>query len=115
MPRLLIVDDELALLDLLKRYLERQGYQVDLASTAEDALECFESDPARFACVLADLSLPGMNGEDLVERMRSINPSLPALISSGYPYQPRTPHTAFLQKPYLPQALREALKGILRA
>src|SRR5579884_2175436 len=107
--RLLIVDDETALLDLLKRYLERLGYAVDLARSAEDALVCFERDPARFACVLTDLSLPGLDGEQLIERMRAANPGLPALISSGYPYQPRSAATAFLQKPYLPNMLAEAL------
>jgi CheY-like chemotaxis protein len=113
--RLLIVDDEQPLLSLLKRYLERLGYEADLAATAEEALTLFESDPHRYACVLTDLKLPGMNGEELVERMRALNPQLPALISSGYPYQPKgsKARTGFLQKPYLPQMLVEAVEGIL--
>src|SRR5579884_4190630 len=111
--RLLIVDDETALLELLKRYLERLGYTVDLASSAEDALARFERDPGGFACVLTDLALPGLDGEQLIERMRAAHPGLPALISSGYPYQPRTPRTGFLQKPYLPKMLAEALEGLL--
>jgi DNA-binding NtrC family response regulator len=113
--RLLIVDDEKPLLSLLKRYMERLGYEVDLAGTAEEALAFFESDPGRYACVLTDLTLPGINGEELVERMRSLNPRLPALISSGYPYQPKPSkaRTDFLQKPYLPQMLVEAIQGIL--
>jgi DNA-binding NtrC family response regulator len=112
---LLIVDDETALLDLLKRYLERAGYQVHLASTPEEALACFERDPEKFACVLTDLTLPGMDGEQLIERMRVHNPRLPALISSGYPYSPRAAATVFLQKPYLPKMLVEALEGLLRS
>lgn len=111
--RVLIVDDETALLDLLRRYLERLGYDVDVASTPEDALRCFEAGPELYACVLTDLSLPGMNGEDLVERMRTKSPRLPALISSGYPYEPRSPETGFLQKPYLPKMLAEALENML--
>ena len=112
--RLLIVDDEPALLDLLKRYLERAGYQVHLAATPEEALAGFERDPEKFACVLTDLTLPGMSGEQLIERMRVHNPRLPAVISSGYPYSPRTAATVFLQKPYLPKMLVEALEGLLR-
>jgi DNA-binding NtrC family response regulator len=111
--RLLIVDDELALLGLLKRYLERLGYQVDLAATAEDALAGFTEDPKRYSCVLTDLTLPGMNGEQLAERLRELNPKLPVIISSGYPYEPKSPRTRFLQKPYLPQMLVETVEKVL--
>lgn len=111
--RLLIVDDEAALLDLLKRYLERLGYQVDSASSSEEALTRFEADPEGYACVVTDLTLPGMNGEELIERMRIKRPNLRALISSGYPYEPQTKATHFLQKPYLPDMLARAIKELL--
>ena len=113
--RLLIVDDEKPLLSLLKRYLERLGYEVDLAATAEEALAAFETAPGRYSCVLTDLTLPGINGEELVDRIRVLNPRLPAIISSGYPYEPKPSkaRTVFLQKPYLPQMLVEAVQGIL--
>jgi two-component system cell cycle sensor histidine kinase/response regulator CckA len=111
--RLLIVDDEVALLDLLKRYLERMGYEVDVASTAEDALARFETDPLQYACVLTDLVLPGINGEQLLERMREKNPKLRALVSSGYPYEPPSKKTLFLQKPYVPKMLAETLEKLL--
>jgi two-component system cell cycle sensor histidine kinase/response regulator CckA len=111
--RLLIVDDEAALLDLLKRYLERLGYEVDVAGNPEDALASFEADPERYICVLTDLALPGMNGEELLERMRAKNPRLRALISSGYPYQPRSQRTLFLQKPYLPKMLAQIMEELL--
>jgi CheY-like chemotaxis protein len=112
--RLLIVDDEASLLNLLQRYLERLGYAVDIAATAEDALAIFESSPERYACVLTDLKLPGIGGEELLDRIRALRPGLPGLVSSGYPYQPRSPATGFLQKPYLPAMLVEELERILR-
>src|ERR1700733_12152772 len=112
--RLLIVDDEAALLNLLQRYLTRLGYEVDIAANAEDALASFASDPERYDCVLTDLKLPGMGGEELLARMRALRPGLPALICSGYPYQPRTAGTGFLQKPYLPRMLAEELERILK-
>lgn len=111
--RILIVDDEAPLLDLLKRYLERLGYEVDTALTPEDALVRFEGDPKGYVCVLTDLTLPGMSGEELVERMRRKNPRLPALISSGYDYEPQAKGVGFLQKPYLPKMLAEAIEGLL--
>jgi CheY-like chemotaxis protein len=112
--RLLIVDDEPALLSLLRRYLERLGYAVDVAATPQAALTQFESDPGRYACVVADLTLPGMTGEEMLERMRALRPGLRALISSGYPYHPQSAGIVFLQKPYLPAMLAEALEGVLR-
>ncbi len=112
--RLLIVDDEAPLLSLLQRYLARLGYEVDAASSAEEALDRFAPAPEKYACVLTDLKLPGMGGEELVERMRELRPGLPALISSGLPYQPRSAATGFVQKPYLPAMLAEELERLLR-
>ena len=106
--RLLIVDDEATLLDLLRRYLERSGYEVETCADAGEALRRFEAGPERFAMVITDLTLHGINGEELIERMRKLNPRLRALISSGYPYEPR-PGVGFLQKPFLPKMLAEAV------
>lgn len=107
--RLLLVDDEPALLDLLRSYLERLGYQVDACTSPEEALRIFEQDPRRYNLVLTDLTLPGVNGEEMLERMRVLNPALRAIISSGYPYQPRSRQTEFLLKPYAPKMLADAI------
>lgn len=112
--RLLIVDDEPSLLALLKRYLRRLGYEVDVAETPEAALAYFKADPETYACVLTDLILPGMSGDEMLERMRALRPGLRALISSGLPYQPQSAGIAFLQKPYLPAMLADALERVLR-
>jgi DNA-binding NtrC family response regulator len=111
--RLLIVDDETALLALLQRYLERLGYRVDTVSTAAGALALFENDPEGYALVVTDLTLPGIGGEELAERLHAHNPRLPVIISSGYPYEPRSKRVRFLQKPYLPQMLAEAIAEML--
>jgi CheY-like chemotaxis protein len=112
--RLLVVDDEPSLLGLLQRYLERLGYKIDVAATPAAALKHFESDPEKYACILTDLKLPGMSGEEMLERMRALRPGLRALVSSGQPYQPRSADVGFLQKPYLPAMLAEALERVLR-
>src|SRR5438045_2128126 len=52
--RLLLVDDEPLLADLLKRYLERLGYEVDVSASAEHALPLFNADPSRYTLVLTD-------------------------------------------------------------
>lgn len=112
--RLLLVDDESVLVDLLKRYLERLGYEVEACTSPEEALALYEADPQRYALVLTDLTLPGINGEEMVDRMRARHPPLRAIVSSGYEYRPRSRQTDFLQKPYLPKMLAEAIEKILR-
>jgi DNA-binding NtrC family response regulator len=111
--RILLVDDEAALLDLLRRYLERMGYQVESCLMPEEALERFEADPAAYSLVLTDLTLPGMSGEQMIERMRALQPRMRAIIVSGYPYEPQHKRTGFLQKPFLPKMLAELIEKML--
>ena len=111
---LLIVDDEPKLLDLLSRYLGRLGYRVETCGNAEDALALFQAGPERFSLAITDLSLPSLNGEELIERMRERRPGLPAIITSGYPYVPRGAGIGFVQKPFLPQMLAEAVEKALK-
>ena len=107
------MDDEPALLELLTKYLERTGYEVEACLTAEDALARFEQDPSRYALVITDLTLPGIKGDEMIEKMRTRNASLRAILSSGYPYSPKSKKTAFLQKPYLPRMLAEMIQKLI--
>ncbi len=113
--RLLIVDDEPVLADLLKRYLERLGYEVDISPSAEHALPVFLENPAKYDLVLADSTLPGMSGEDLIEALQAANPSLRAILASGYPREPKSKHVSFLQKPFVPKMLAEMIEKKLGA
>lgn len=112
--RLLLVDDEAPLLELLKRYLERLGYEVEACLTPAEALKAFEADPTRYALVLTDLTLPGMTGDQMVAEMRTRAPKLRVIVSSGYPYTPKGKHTGFLQKPFLPKMLAEMIERMLK-
>ena len=112
--RLLIIDDEPALLDLLRRYLGRQGYEVETCPNPGDALAQFRDDPERFSLVITDLSMPEMSGEELIRRLREMRPALPAIITSGYPHQPQATGIGFLQKPFLPKALMEQIEKALK-
>ena len=112
---LLIVDDEPKLLDLLSRYLGRVGYRVETCGDSTEALTRFQAEPDRFSLAITDLSLPSLNGEELIERIRQIRPGLPAIITSGYPHVPRGAGVVFVQKPFLPQMLLEAVEKVLKA
>jgi DNA-binding NtrC family response regulator len=114
-PCLLLVDDEPALADLLKKYLERMGYRVDACTDPEAALALLDAHPARYTVLVTDLTLPTMSGEELVARSRERTPHLRAIIASGYPYEPRAAGVEFLQKPFLPNLLAQAIERALKA
>jgi DNA-binding response OmpR family regulator len=110
---LLLVDDEAALTELLKQYLERLGYRVDACTDPHAAVGLHYADPYRHALLITDLTLPGMSGEELLRRLRERNPQLRAIIASGYLYQPRSAGVEFLQKPFLPKILADAIERML--
>ncbi len=118
--RLLLVDDETALLDLMRRYLTRLGYEVDAYSNAHAALQRFESQAGDYTLVVADLSMPGMTGEELLDRILAVNPDIHVLVCSGYQFSTARfslavkPRIAFLQKPFLPKMLAEALDNLMK-
>ena len=112
--RLLVVDDEAPLLELLRKYLERLGYRVDACISAEQAWDLFDADPSGYSLVITDLTLPGTSGEDLLVRMRARHPALRAIVSTGYPHVPQSPRTGFVQKPFLPKTLAAEIERILK-
>jgi DNA-binding NtrC family response regulator len=112
--RILLVDDEAPLLDLLRKYLERLGYEVESCLSPAEALKCFAANPARFALVMTDLTLPGMSGDQMIAEMRQLAPKLRVIVCSGYPYEPQSKRTVFLQKPFLPRMLAEQIEELLK-
>lgn len=82
--RILYVDDEEALVYLMTRTLERQGHRVRGFNSPEDALQVFAEDPDAFDIVVSDLSMPGMSGIEMAERMMAMRLNLPVIITTGY-------------------------------
>jgi len=76
--RLLVVEDEIALQEQLRRALEKAGYSVDVASDGEEGLFLGREYPYDLAIV--DLGLPKLNGVDLIRRLRDENHNYPVLI-----------------------------------
>jgi len=79
--RILIVDDEPDILSALGRMLMNEGHDVDCAASAEDALELL--DRMSFDLVLTDLSMPRVDGFELLTRMRQRRDDTPTLVISG--------------------------------
>ena len=81
---ILCVDDNEQTLSVRTFLLETRGYRVLAASTSQAALEILERTvPGTLDLLIADLLLPGMDGNELVRRAKQMHPTLPALIVSG--------------------------------
>lgn len=118
--KILLVEDESPLLQLIEKYLQRFGYEVDSHLKSVDALRSFEAAPARYDLVIADLGMPDMPGDTLLTRMLEIRPDLRILVCSGSPFfienLPKSlqQQVAFLQKPFVPKMLGEAVQRLLQ-
>jgi len=80
--RILVVDDEAALRDMLTRMLKTQGHQVVAASDGEQAMKCFEAES--FDLVLTDLGMPKMSGWEVGKALKKINAKVPVAIITGW-------------------------------
>lgn len=79
--RLLIVDDEELLARQLQKYLSRQGFTVEMATSALAALETLKSQS--FDLLVTDLNMPGVGGIELIRRAKAIYPQLQFIIVSA--------------------------------
>jgi two-component system cell cycle sensor histidine kinase/response regulator CckA len=117
---ILVVDDELALLQMNRELLEAHGYQVMTAIDGAEALLYFGANQEKIAVVIADMIMPGLAGDELIARVREKSPRTITicLSSSLVPISARqnelSPH-AFLRKPCLPKDLIAVLQDLLAA
>ena len=82
--RLLVVDDEQALVELMRLMLTAMGYEVVTTTSPVKALELFQQDPDGFHALITDLTMPGMTGIELTEKVRSIRHQFPVILCSGF-------------------------------
>lgn len=80
----LYLDDDNAVLILVKRLLERRGYRVSCFSEPQEALAALRSNPADVDVLVTDFNMPGMHGLDVARAVRSIRPDLPVAVTSGF-------------------------------
>ncbi len=80
MSRILVVEDERHLADGLRFNLEAEEHEVDLAETGEEALRLLTSEPRKYALVVLDVMLPGINGFEVTAELRRQQLYVPVLI-----------------------------------
>jgi DNA-binding NtrC family response regulator len=113
--KLLVIDDEPALVKLVKTYLGRLGYQVDAYTDGAEGWRAYQANPGAFDLVIADLTMPDIDVEELLPKFPAVNSRIRVLVCSGRPYEiaalPKNirTHFAFLQKPFVPKMLAEAV------
>lgn len=81
--KILVIDDELFVRELLQEFLSKEGYNVYLAESGEKAVNMIKANPVEIA--LIDLKMPGMDGISTLKEIKKIAPSTIAVILTGYP------------------------------
>jgi two-component system response regulator HydG len=122
MSKLLIIEDDIDMGVLLKRFLTKNGYEVETATTGKAGVAAFSADHPDL--VLCDYRLGDMEGAEVLKRVKDIEPSVPFIIMTGYS-DIRTAVTVmklgaydYLVKPLLPdealQIIKKAITGTAR-
>lgn len=117
---ILMVDDELALLEMMKELLEAYGYNVLAAKDGSEALVQFGAHRSKIKVVITDLLMPGIGGQQLIETVRKLAPHVIAICVSGSADESvvrsdNTGAAAFLRKPCPTNELLATLAKLLRA
>ena len=82
MKRILIIDDDIDMCQLLSHYLQRKGFETDSANTGNKGIAKFTEN--KFDVVLCDFRLGDMDGRKVLQKIKSINPGVVVIIITGY-------------------------------
>ena len=115
----LLVDDEEAVRNVAGQMLERCGFTVLCARDGREAVGLFATRASEIVCVLLDLAMPGMDGEETFRELRRIQPSVRVILASGYGNQEIANRfrgaglAGMIDKPYEVKALSTKLREAL--
>jgi CheY-like chemotaxis protein len=115
----LVVDDEPVVREVAQGMLERAGLNVLTAEDGREALVVFGNHADDINCVILDLTMPHLDGEETFRELRKIRPDVAVILASGYNQQDVTQRftgkglAGFLQKPFRLESLTEMVKAIL--
>ena len=115
---ILVIEDEVAVNNNIRKILAKKGYQVDQAVTKEEALQKIEQRGYRL--VLLDLKIPGVKGLELLRAIREKRPESLVIIITGYASIETAKETArlgavaYLPKPFTPNEIREVTENAVQ-
>ena len=114
----LVIDDEVAVNNNVRKILKKKGYRVDQATSKAEALE--KIDQRDYRLVLLDLKMPGVKGLELLEAIRTVRPQARVIIITGYASIETAVQTArmgavdYVSKPFTPDEIRSATENAIR-
>ncbi len=82
--KIMLIDDEPAILDTFSAILSRQGYQITSFGNGESALKAFAKHPNQFDLIITDMTMPKMTGDKLSKEVLKIREDIPIILCSGY-------------------------------
>ena len=112
---ILLIEDEEPVLDTLRLMCSRQGYKILEAHNGQEGWEVFQRERERIDLVLLDLSMPEMSGQELLAQMRTLDPQVKVIISTGYTqYRAEALGArALLPKPYRSRQALQTIREVL--
>ena len=119
--KILVVDDEEFVRNVVQEILEHYGYVVLTAKDGYEAIELFRKEADDIVVIVLDMLMPIMDGGETLSQLRAIRHDVPVVLTSGYSEQEATRHmaidaqSAFIQKPYPPAALIEKIQALIHA
>jgi excisionase family DNA binding protein len=116
-PRVLIVDDEASIRDLLSKTLALADYEVDVAPDGQEALDRLKTQA--YDLLITDLRMPGLDGMSVINEARRLHPRLPAIVITGFSTEATAIDAAnigvsgYLTKPFkVPKILEVAARAL---
>jgi len=115
---ILIVDDDEAILEVIKEIFEMEGFKVDTASTGREAIE--KSEARYYNLALLDIKLPDMEGTELLEKLHKEVPKMMKIMITGYPSLENSVKSlnlgadAYIMKPIEPEELLRVVRKKLK-
>ncbi len=118
MNKILLVDDEIEITEINKRYLEQGGYDIDIANDGKEALEKYARN--KYSLIITDIMMPNMDGYDLISEVQYLDAEQPFLFITAKTTEPDKIYALsmgaddYIVKPFSPRELVLRVRNILR-
>ena len=116
---ILLIDDEEIVIDICEMMLKKFGHEVLKAHSGYEGLELFEANKYKIDLIISDLNMPEMNGQEVMDELRKIDPHVKVMLSSGDLTEKVEKNVinrgfdGFIKKPYNMNTLSEKMAEIL--